>query len=77
MAVKEIKLNASGNSTAAILPKPMLDNMHVAQGDTVFAIEVENGVLLTPYDPTFAKAMEIASEAMRTYRNALKELATK
>lgn len=75
--VKEIRLNASGNSTAAVLPKPMLDHMNVGQGDIVFAIEVENGVLLTPYDPTFADAMESFHRGMQMYRNAMKELASK
>jgi hypothetical protein len=28
-----------------------------------------------PHDPTFEKGMEIARKAMRTYRNALRELA--
>ena len=63
--VKEIKLNASGNSTAVVLPKPMLEHMNVAQGDIVFAIEVEDGVLLTPYDPAFAAAMESFRKGMQ------------
>jgi putative addiction module antidote len=75
--VKEIRLNASGNSTAAVLPKPMLEHMNVGQGDIVFAIEVEDGVLLTPYNPTFAAAMESFHKGMQMYRNAMKELASK
>ena len=43
----------------------MLDHMNVGQGDIVFAIEVEDGVLLTPYDPTFADAMESFRRGMQ------------
>jgi hypothetical protein len=55
----------------------MLDHLHLGQHDTVFAVEVEGGILLTPYDPTFREAMAIADEGMRMYRNAYRELAGK
>jgi putative addiction module antidote len=77
MAIKEIKLQASGNSSSAILPKPMLDHLHLGQHDTVFAVEVEGGILLTPYDATFREAMAIGDEGIRMYRNAYRELAGK
>ena len=32
-------------------------------------------VRLSPYDPAFAKAMALANKGMRTYRNALADLA--
>ncbi|HXG77789.1 MAG TPA: hypothetical protein VNJ31_00430 [Methyloceanibacter sp.] len=35
----------------------------------------EGGFKRAPRDPTFEKGMEVAREAMRTYRNALRELA--
>jgi hypothetical protein len=41
----------------------------------VFAVETEQGILLTPYDPTVEQALEIAARAAKKYRNALRELA--
>jgi hypothetical protein len=35
----------------------------------------DGGLRLTPYDPTFEKGMRAARKAMKTYRNALAELA--
>jgi putative addiction module antidote len=60
---------------SATLPKDMADRLHLGPGDRVLAVETEKGILLTPYDPTVEKALEIASRAARKYRNALRELA--
>ena len=43
----------------------------------MFAVEVEGGILLTPYDATFREAMAIGDEGIRMYRNAYRELAGK
>lgn len=45
-------------------------------GEEVFAVETENGVLLTPYDPAFDKAMKTYERGAKRYRNALRKLAT-
>jgi len=50
--------------------------LNLSQGEWVSVTENADGsVRLAPYDPTFDKAMEIAQRAMKTYRNALAELA--
>jgi len=38
-------------------------------------VETEQGVLLTPYDPNFERAMQIYERGAKKYRNALHELA--
>jgi hypothetical protein len=53
----------------------MVDRFHARAGDQMFAIETEDGILLTPYDPTFDKAMKLYARFSRKYRNALRELA--
>jgi antitoxin MazE len=73
--VKDLKLRQAGGSVSATLPKDMADRLHLGPGDRVLAVETEQGILLTPYDPTVEKALEIASRAARKYRNALRELA--
>lgn len=73
--VKRIKLRQVGGSVGATLPKDMADRLHVGPGDEVFAVETEHGILLTPYDPTFEKAMAAYQRTAARYRNGLRELA--
>jgi hypothetical protein len=53
----------------------MADRLHLDAGDTVLAVETERGVLLTPYDPTTERALQVAAKAAKKYRNVLRELA--
>lgn len=64
-----------GGSIGTTLPKDMLDRLRINPGDEMFAIETEDGILLTPYDPTFERAMRHYTRFSRKYRNALRELA--
>jgi putative addiction module antidote len=70
-----LKLRQAGGSISATLPKDMAQRLHLAAGDTVLAIETEQGILLTPYDPEIEEALAIAGKVSGTYRNALRELA--
>lgn len=72
----KLEIKKIGNSTGIILPKEFLAKLNLAQGDWLHVVETaEDGIRLLPYDPTFDKGMEIAERAMKTYRNALSELA--
>lgn len=73
--VKDLKLRQAGGSVSATLPKDMADRLHLAPGDRVLAVETDNGILLTPYDPQVEQGLEIAARAAKRYRNALRELA--
>lgn len=73
--IQEVRLRRAGGSIAATLPKEMADRLKLAPGDNVMAIEVERGILITPYDPDTEEALAIAAEVGRSYRNALRELA--
>jgi len=64
-----------GGSIGATLPKDLADRLHLEAGDEVFVIATDQGLLLTPYDPTFDKAMAVYRRGARKYRNALRELA--
>lgn len=70
-----MKLRRAGGSIAATLPKDMADRLKLAAGDTVFAVETERGILITPYDPETEEALAIAAKVARGYRGALRELA--
>ena len=73
--VREITLRQAGGSVTATLPKDIAERLHLGPGDKVFAIETEDGVLLTPYDPHFDEAMQAFAAVRRQYRNTLKTLA--
>ncbi|MFN8582926.1 MAG: AbrB/MazE/SpoVT family DNA-binding domain-containing protein [Gemmatimonadaceae bacterium] len=73
--VRPIKLRQVGGSVGATLPKDMADRLHLAVGDSVLAVETENGILLTPYDPTIEVGLAIAARTAKRYRHALRELA--
>ena len=70
-----LKLTTVGNSTGVILPKELLQRLHVEKGDILYAIETPNGVELTPYDPEVARQMEVAERVMRDNREVLRKLA--
>jgi putative addiction module antidote len=72
----KIEIKKIGNSTGLILPKELLAKLQLKQGDVLFVTELaEGGIKLVPHDPTFERGIEIARKAMKTYRNALRELA--
>lgn len=72
---REVTLRQAGGSVSATLPKDMADRLHLEAGDRVLAVETEQGILLTPYDPQAERALKIAARAAKRHRNALRELA--
>jgi putative addiction module antidote len=64
-----------GGSLGGTFPKEIMERLNVDEGDKVFLIEREDGILLTPYDPKFESVMEAYEHIRKRYRNALKELA--
>ena len=70
-----LKARKIGNSLGVILPKEILEQFHIEEGDTIFASSTPDGVHLTPYDPDFEVAMKAFDHTRRKYRNALRELA--
>ncbi len=70
-----LKLTQIGNSVGVILPKEVLTRLKLVKGDTVFVTDAENGVMLTPYSPSFEAQMASARQVMKKRRNVLRELA--
>jgi putative addiction module antidote len=73
--VKKVKLRRMGGSIGTTLPKEMAERLRVKAGDEILIVETDEGLLLTPYDSRFEKAMAIYERGARKYRNALRELA--
>lgn len=72
---REITLRQVGGSIGATIPKDMADRLHLGVGDRVLAIETDDGILLTPFDPNVQEALDVAGRAAGRFRNALRELA--
>ena len=73
--VREITLRQVGGSIGATIPKEMAERLRLEVGDRVLAIETEQGVLFTPYDPDVEEGLVAAARAAKKFRNALRELA--
>ena len=74
MATK-LTLRKIGGSLGTTIPKELVEQMRVGEGDELFAIPTDGGVLLTPNDPDFEKAMAAFEIVRKEYRNAFRELA--
>ena len=57
--VKRIAIRRAGGSVTVTIPKEMAERYHMTAGEDGFAVETDQGVLLTAYDPTFEKAMQV------------------
>jgi putative addiction module antidote len=70
-----VKITTIGNSVGIVLPKEVLNRLHVEKGDTVYITDSPEGVLLTPYNAAFAQKLEALEQVMRENRDVLKKLA--
>lgn len=73
--VRRVTLRQAGGSLTVTIPKDMAEHHHMAVGEEAFVVDTDAGVLITPYDPAFAKAMEAFERGAKKYKNALRELA--
>lgn len=72
----KIEIKRVGKCVGLDLPDELMGRLKLDQGDWLCITENADGTwLLSTYDPTFEKGIEIAEKAMKTYRNALAELA--
>ena len=71
-----LKIRKVGNSLGVVLPREVLKQLHIGDGDKVYLTEAPDGSFrITPYDPEFEKQMRLAEEGMARYRNTLRALA--
>lgn len=72
----QTKVRKIGNSLGIVLPKEATEALMVKEGDALYLTRAPEGSLrITPERPGFAEKARIASDLMRRYRNALRELA--
>ncbi|MBI2566736.1 MAG: AbrB/MazE/SpoVT family DNA-binding domain-containing protein [Candidatus Schekmanbacteria bacterium] len=70
-----LKIIRIGNSEGIVLPKSVLDQLQLRNGDIVCLTKSPDGFRLTPYGEDFAEQVSVAEGIMARYRNALRELA--
>ena len=75
MMSKPLKIRKIGSSLGLVLPKELLTELGVAEGDTLYPVRTPGGVELTRYDPDFEQALKASRDFMRRYPNAMKKLA--
>jgi len=73
--MQTLKLTTVGNSVGLILSKELLAKLRCGKGDLLYVVETPNGIELTPYDPEFARQLDMAEDLMREDRDVLKTLA--
>lgn len=72
---EKIKIRKVGNSLGLILSQPILKSLNLEEGDELFIVKTPEGIMITPFDPEFAEAMQVYKEGSKAYRNAMRELA--
>jgi putative addiction module antidote len=72
---RTITVRRMGGSLGSTFPKGAMERLNINDGDKLFFVEREDGILLTPYDPKFDKVMEAYEDLSKRYRNTLRELA--
>jgi putative addiction module antidote len=70
-----LRIRKIGNSAGVTIPKEVLAELRVAEGDNLILTEAPDGYRVTPYDPEFAESLSAFERTRRKYRNALRELA--
>jgi putative addiction module antidote len=70
-----LKLRAIGNSVGVVLPKELLARLNLAEGDTVQAVEIPDGLLLTPVSSDVEEQLRLGRDLMKRYRDSFAALA--
>ena len=71
----KLKVRKIGNSLGVILPREVLEDLRVEEGDSLDYVTSKKEIRLFASNPNFAEEMEVFKSLSRRYRNALGELA--
>ena len=64
-----------GDSLGVVLPKELISQLKVGEGDQLFFSEGPDGWRLTASDPEIAKQLEIGRTFMQEFRDTFHQLA--
>lgn len=71
----QTKLRKIGSSLGTTLPKDVLDQLGLREGDMLNISVTSEGISLSPFDPDFEAFLAAAEDTTAEYRDALKALA--
>ncbi len=71
----EAKIRKIGNSLGVILPKQVIDELHLKTGDKVSIERRGSNLELRPVDPEFEEWAEAYRQVNQDYKDVLKALA--
>ncbi|MFD2533406.1 AbrB/MazE/SpoVT family DNA-binding domain-containing protein [Gracilimonas halophila] len=71
----ETKIRKIGNSLGVTLPKQLIDELHLKQGDKITIKKSGSNIELEPIDPDFEEWAEAYRQSNMDYKEVLKELA--
>jgi putative addiction module antidote len=71
----KLKIRKIGNSLGVVLPKDVLDQLKVKEGDTLDVVPTEAGVTLSVSDEAVDRLMQMAERIMEENREVLRALA--
>lgn len=63
------------NSLGIVLPKDVIERLHIQSGDTWLITEIPNGIQLTPCDSDSANEIATFKKVMRDNHDVLRKLA--
>lgn len=72
---KKIKVRKIGNSLGVILPRELIDELRVEEGDLLYCTGGRKEIKLSAANPGFAQDLAAFKALNKRYRNALVELA--
>ena len=68
------KLRKIGSGFGILIPRKVLDNLRLAEGDELELTEEEWGLELSAFDPEFAQQVEAFRRTEGQHRNSYREL---
>lgn len=71
----KLKIRKIGNSLGVVLPKDVIDQLKVKEGDTLDVLPTATGVTLSVSDEEVDKLMQMAERIMDENREVLRALA--
>jgi putative addiction module antidote len=70
-----VEITTVGDAAGIILPREVMNKLHVEMGDKLYMTETASGVQLSPKAPDFEATMAASRDVMRRYDSALRKLA--
>ena len=73
--VRSVKVRKVGASLGVVIPKELLAELGLGEGDTIYPVRTPGGILLTTHDPETLQVLENTKDFMRRHAGAMKKLA--